>query len=62
MDLKRSWVSDLACIVERCVGKFCRLGENLYQKHERRKDEAEMELGLDIDISFIGLQGDYFSP
>lgn len=55
MGIKSSWVSELAYKVEKCIGNFCWLGEDLYQEHERSKDEVEMELGLDTEMSFLSL-------
>lgn len=61
MDMKSSWVSELAYDLGNCVWEFCWLGD-LFQKHERNKNEVEIELGLDTEVSFLNFKVDYFNP
>lgn len=41
------------------MGDALWVGEGLYQEHERSKGEAEIELGLDTEVHFLGLKVDF---
>ena len=59
MGIKSGWVLELVYKLGQYVGDALWVGEGLYQEHERSKDEAEIELGLDREVHFLGLKVDF---